>query len=67
VRTSAPSVYVIGYLAFSLPVILAGQLIDPFGLLATTTGYTAVVVLLAAVGLVAQTLRRRSLAVEAAS
>lgn len=61
------AVYVIGYLAFSLPVILAGQLIDPFGLLATTTGYTAVVVLLAAVGLVAQTLRRRSLAVEAAS
>jgi MFS family permease len=61
------AVYVLSYLAFSLPVIVAGQLIAPLGLMATTTGYVAVVVMLAALGAVAQTLRLRIVRVPATS
>lgn len=40
--------YVLSYLAFSLPSLLAGNLTRVFGLIATTDGYGAVLMLLAA-------------------
>ncbi|WP_455827555.1 MFS transporter [Pseudomonas graminis] len=39
--------YVLSYLAFCLPSLLAGNLIRSFGLIATTDGYGAVLILLA--------------------
>jgi predicted MFS family arabinose efflux permease len=59
------AVYVICYLAFSLPVIAAGQLIAPVGLLSTTTWYVAVVAVLAVIGFVIQAHRSRRSQVEA--
>lgn len=55
------SMYVISYLAFSLPAVLAGLAVTRYGLLPTVRGYAIVVLglaLLAALGL--QILRRRS-------
>ena len=45
--------YVLSYLAFCLPSLLAGNLIRSFGLIATTDGYGAVLILLALGALVA--------------
>ncbi|UST76028.1 MFS transporter [Pseudomonas siliginis] len=43
--------YVLSYLAFCLPALLAGQLARSFGLLATTDGYGAVLIVLAVAAL----------------
>lgn len=45
--------YVLSYLAFCLPSLLAGNLIRRFGLIATTDGYGAVLILLALGALIA--------------
>jgi len=44
------ALFVASYLAFSVPAMVAGLLIAPFGLLATVRGYAAVLLLLAIVG-----------------
>lgn len=51
--------YVLSYLAFCLPSLLAGSLTRSFGLIATTDGYGAVLILLA-VGASLALLRQRS-------
>ncbi|KOY01606.1 MFS transporter [Pseudomonas nunensis] len=56
------SFYVLSYLAFCLPSLLAGNLTRTFGLIATTDGYGAVLIVLA-VGAFAALLRQRSLKV----
>ncbi|WNJ87265.1 MFS transporter [Pseudomonas canadensis] len=45
--------YVLSYLAFCLPSLLAGNLIRSFGLIATTDGYGSVLILLAVGALIA--------------
>ena len=52
--------YVLSYLAFCLPSLLAGSLTRSFGLIATTDGYGAVLIILA-VGALLALLRERSL------
>ncbi|SEM00166.1 Predicted arabinose efflux permease, MFS family [Variovorax sp. YR750] len=56
------AIFVVSYLAFSLPAMLAGFLVAPLGLLNTTEGYAAVLLLIAAFGVWNQWagLRRRS-------
>jgi len=56
------AIFVVSYLAFSLPAMLAGLLVAPLGLLATVEGYAAVLLLTAAAGAWGQwkTLRRRA-------
>jgi MFS family permease len=44
------AIFVVSYLAFSLPAMLAGFLVAPLGLLNTTEGYAAVLLLTAAFG-----------------
>ncbi|WP_454906313.1 MFS transporter [Variovorax gossypii] len=44
------AIFVVSYLAFSLPAMLAGFLVKPLGLLATVEGYAAVLLLIAAFG-----------------
>jgi MFS family permease len=51
--------YVLSYLAFCLPALLAGNLARTFGLVATTDGYGAVLMLLA-LSAMASLLRSRS-------
>jgi MFS family permease len=48
------AVYVVAYLAFGVPVIIAGQLIAPLGLLSTVLVFGAAIVVAAAVGIGAQ-------------
>ncbi|MCU1513697.1 MAG: major facilitator transporter [Microbacteriaceae bacterium] len=48
------AVFLVAYLAFGVPALIAGQLIAPFGLLDTVIGYGAVTLVVAAVGFVAQ-------------
>ncbi len=48
------AVYLVAYLAFGVPVIIAGQLITPLGLLTTVVVYGAVIALVAIVGIIAQ-------------
>ncbi|MEZ0091841.1 MFS transporter [Streptacidiphilus sp. EB129] len=48
------AVYVIAYLSFGIPAIVAGLLIDPLGLRATVLGYGVVILAVAALGLLAQ-------------
>ncbi len=43
--------YVLSYLAFSLPSLLAGNLTRVFGLIPTTDGYGAVLIVLCVVAL----------------
>ncbi|WP_213937061.1 MFS transporter [Pseudomonas sp. dw_612] len=54
--------YVLSYLAFCLPSLLAGNLTRTFGLIATTDGYGAVLIVLA-VGALMALMRQRSLKV----
>jgi MFS family permease len=56
------AIFVVSYLALSLPAMLAGFLVAPLGLLNTVAGYAAVLLLLAAFGTWSQTAgaRRRS-------
>ena len=58
------AVYVAAYLALGIPAVVAGQLIAPIGLLPTVVGWTSLIVVLAAIGLVVQ-LRRPSPTVDA--
>ena len=44
------AIFVVSYLAFSLPAMLAGFLVAPLGLLATVQGYAAVLLAIAAFG-----------------
>lgn len=44
------AIFVVSYLAFSLPAMLAGFLVKPLGLLGTVEGYAAVLLLIAAFG-----------------
>ncbi|MDQ0589139.1 MFS transporter [Variovorax paradoxus] len=44
------AIFVVSYLAFSLPAMLAGFLVAPLGLLNTAEGYAAVLLLIAAFG-----------------
>jgi MFS family permease len=54
-------IYVIAYIAFGVPVVIAGQLADSLGIVSTVLWYSAVTVLLALVSLAAQLqLRRRA-------
>jgi hypothetical protein len=46
--------FLVSYLSFGIPAIIAGQLIVPVGLLATVLGYGAVVLLSAVVGMALQ-------------
>ncbi len=48
------AVYVAAYLALGIPAVVAGQLIAPLGLLPTILGWTVLIVVLAAIGLVIQ-------------
>jgi MFS family permease len=54
------AVFAVAYLSFGVPAIVAGQLVAPFGLLATAIGLASVIGVVSAVGLVAQ-LRAASL------
>lgn len=53
------AIYVLAYVAFGLPVIIAGQLASPLGLMPTVAGYGSATVVLALLGLVAQFRRQR--------
>ncbi|MFI9047148.1 MFS transporter [Streptomyces sp. NPDC053427] len=48
------SVYLVAYLSFDIPAIIAGLLVAPVGLLGTVLGYGAAVIAVAALGLFAQ-------------
>ncbi len=48
------AVYLVSYLSFGVPVIVAGQLIAPLGLLPVSLGYVAAVLLFAMIGIGAQ-------------
>lgn len=48
------AVYVAAYLALGIPAIVAGQLIAPLGLFPVIMGWTSLIVVLAAIGLVVQ-------------
>ena len=56
------AVYVAAYLALGIPAVVAGQLIAPLGLLTVIVGWTALIVALAAIGLVIQLRRPRQTA-----
>ena len=48
------AVYVVAFIAFGLPVIVAGQLAAPLGLMPTVVGYGGATIVLALISLVAQ-------------
>ena len=48
------AVYVVAFIAFGLPVIIAGQLAAPLGLMPTVVGYGGATIVLALISLVAQ-------------
>ncbi len=56
------AVYVAAYLALGVPAVVAGQLIEPIGLLPVIVGWTTLIVVLAAIGLVIQLRRPREVA-----
>ena len=58
------AVYLVGYVSFGVPVILAGLLITPLGLTTTVAGYGAAIVITAAAGLLAQSRGRLAVAIE---
>lgn len=53
------AIYVVNYLAFGVPAIVAGLLIEPWGLATAVTLYAAVIAAVAVIGVVAQTTRSR--------
>ncbi|MGY1639585.1 MFS transporter [Geodermatophilus sp. SYSU D00703] len=55
------SVYVVGYLAFSVPAIVAGVVVGAVGLRPTAEGYAAVLVVLTAIAVAGLLRRRRTL------
>jgi MFS family permease len=52
--TAVASIYLVSYLAFGAPIVIAGQLVEPVGLVPTVFWYTVTTVLLALIGLRAQ-------------
>lgn len=52
--TVVASIYLVSYLAFGAPIVIAGQLVEPAGLVPTVFWYTVTTVLLALIGLRAQ-------------
>lgn len=48
------AVYLVAYLAFGVPTIIAGQLVGPAGLFATVVGYGVAIIVAAAAGLLTQ-------------
>jgi MFS family permease len=54
-------IYIISYVAFGVPIVVAGLLSDPLGVVPTVIGYSAVTVLLALVSLGGQLLLGRRL------
>ncbi|HEY2203571.1 MAG TPA: MFS transporter [Pseudonocardia sp.] len=48
------AVYLVAYLAFGVPTLVAGLLVAPVGLLGTVLGYAVLIITTAAVGLLAQ-------------
>jgi hypothetical protein len=48
------AVYLVAYLSFGVPAIIAGLLVAPAGLLATVLGYGVAIILAASAGLAAQ-------------
>ena len=56
------AVYVAAYLALGIPAVVAGQLIQPLGLLTVIVGWTVLIVALAAIGLLIQLRRPRGVA-----
>ncbi|MEV5051005.1 MFS transporter [Arthrobacter sp. LAR12-1-1.1] len=48
------AIYVVAYIAFGLPVIIAGQLAAPLGLMPTVVGYGGATVVLALISLISQ-------------
>ena len=56
------AVYVAAYLALGIPAVVAGQLIEPLGLLTVIVGWTVLIVALAAIGLLVQLRRPRGVA-----
>ena len=53
-------IYIVSYIAFGVPIVIAGQLAGPLGLVPTVFWYSAVTVLLALISLRAQLQLRRS-------
>ena len=58
------AVYLVGYLSFGVPVILAGLLITPLGLTTTVAGYGVAIVITSAAGLLVQSWGRLTVATE---
>jgi MFS family permease len=52
--TVVASIYLVSYLAFGVPIVIAGQLVEPVGLVPTVFWYTVTTVVLALIGLRAQ-------------
>jgi MFS family permease len=48
------AVYIVAYLSYGVPAIIAGLLVAPVGLLATVLGYSVAIILAASAGLAAQ-------------
>ena len=48
------AIYVVAYIAFGLPVIIAGQLAAPLGLMPTVVGYGGATIVLALISLISQ-------------
>ena len=48
------AIYVVSYLAFGLPIVIEGQLVEPLGEIPAVVCYTALTILLAVVSLIAQ-------------
>jgi MFS family permease len=48
------AVYVVSYLAFGVPIVVEGQLVDPIGEIPAVVGYTALTIVFAFAGLIAQ-------------
>ncbi|HEY4279303.1 MAG TPA: MFS transporter [Conexibacter sp.] len=53
-------IYIISYVAFGVPIVIAGELSDPLGIKPTVYGYSVLTVLLALSSLAAQLLIRRN-------
>ncbi len=53
-------IYVVSYLAFGVPIVIAGQLTGPLGVVTTVVWYSAVTVLFALLSLGAQLVTKRS-------
>jgi MFS family permease len=55
------AIYVVSYLAFGLPIVIEGQLVEPLGEIPSVVCYTALTIILAFISLIAQArLKRRA-------